>query len=637
MNDYIGKLAWSCWNEGDSLSHAVDSEKPLDLEENWSHDLKVENGILWFSSRDVLLRYASTYVFNEIILPNNDNDQVLFEQLYDIWRKDLDKSENLSGRVLAMAHNTGQLDFMSFASNSIPHAHSVFEVIHVMEKAFPLVDAINLDSLFHFAKISYDKLKGDMMGGRIYQVLVDWLKEHPAYADNIIQIHINDPQENSASLFKSALLSIGEMRPDEAVELVLSYASAENRFISDPAIQAIGHFQYTLPAHQKTYDVALKLVEEILRIDHESQVGTAATALTYLVRQHPSNHASLKLLTRSRPEALYALSEFLFLNVQELGEREWFKYLLMECIHTTPAQKGIIDNLDWVVSSFLKKDDTKLLAIQFLEDWLQAQTHEKSINIDLEALFNNTVYEILNGQHLSFIFTKWMSSSSTSLNQGAFELLRTFETTKGTSLVYDMGFINAMDVKELDLLARRTLGYIYQEDILHSLIWSLTLKDKLDKQILSLVETIFIIHIGYDYPGRTYTFITEKTRGKISKKLKDMGKRIHLSINKYQNALDDLPRLKELVPPHSKIRQFRMAQQNAMEKATEKAEEKSVFRQLVTQIPLKAGLSTFSRNRGEYSEKMQLGSYSHYVSLPRSEVIDPVGSNRRRLLYRTQK
>ena len=151
------------------------------------------------------------------------------------------------------------------------------------------------------------------------------------------------------------------------------------------------------------------------------------------------------------------------------------------------------------------------------------------------------------------------------------------------------------------------------------------------------MEQVFVEYIGYDYPGTTYTFIQERIKGKVPKKIKEVGKRILVSIDNYQNALDALPRLKELKPSSAKLRQFRVAQQLAMKKSMEAAEEKSILRQMVTTISLKAGRSSFSHRAGLVSEKMHLGTYSHSYSLPRSEVTDPVGSNIQRLHFRNQK
>lgn len=637
MGNYIAQLAWSTWNDGNDLNCVIDLNLYPSVDCSLKNEgVKIEGGILFFSTRDVLLNLASQHICDEILTPHNQDNEFLYTQLHNIWRKDLHQDEDLSGRSLALAHNTGKLDFMHFACGAIPHTHSVFDIIHILEKTFPLISNINLDTLFQFSDASYNQLKRDMMGGRIYQVLGDWIVDHQGDADSIIKKYLEEPAEHSIPLFKSALWSIGQLYPDKAIKEVIKFSKSENIRISAPAIEVLGLFKYKFPAHQESYNAALRLVEEILDSKLDNQ-GSAATALTGLIATQPSNHSPLnRLVKNGSPEALYALSQFLFVHLKDFGTEQWFKELLLQCTNVPPSHKRIIDNLDWVLSSFLEKSDNVWLVIQFLENWLRLQETDKSTHVKIDDLFDNTARQIIIDNHLSFIFTKWMSNESSALNQAAFELLLSFEMSKGTSLIFDKNFLDTMDIKNINLLIYQTLGHVYQEDILHSLIWSLTTRDKLKTEMYAMVESVFTVHIGYDYPSKTYAFVTEKIKESRLKKVKELGKRILLSIDDYQSALDELPRLKEFSPRQSKIKAFAIAQQNAMDRASEKAQEKSIFHNLVTRIPLKAGRSTFSHTRGDYSEKMHLASYSTSMTLPRSEVIDPLGANRQRLFYRSK-
>ena len=72
-------------------------------------------------------------------------------------------------------------------------------------------------------------------------------------------------------------------------------------------------------------------------------------------------------------------------------------------------------------------------------------------------------------------------------------------------------------------------------------------------------------------------------------------------------------------------------------KAFEEASKNSIIRQIATTIHLKAGRSSFSMRGGEVGEKMHMSSMSHFMSLPRSESIDKVGSDLQRLHFNLDK
>jgi hypothetical protein len=74
-----------------------------------------------------------------------------------------------------------------------------------------------------------------------------------------------------------------------------------------------------------------------------------------------------------------------------------------------------------------------------------------------------------------------------------------------------------------------------------------------------------------------------------------------------------------------------------MNKSIEEAQKDSIFRQIATEIPIKAGIGTFSFRNGTYSDTSFLKSFSHSVSLPRRYVLDSIGYDISRLYYRIAK
>jgi len=91
------------------------------------------------------------------------------------------------------------------------------------------------------------------------------------------------------------------------------------------------------------------------------------------------------------------------------------------------------------------------------------------------------------------------------------------------------------------------------------------------------------------------------------------------------DTLNALPRLAELRPPPRIQREFAKARDKQMSASMEEAQKGSIMRQLCTEVPLKAGVGSFSFRDGVYGEPTYMKSISHSVSLPMRVAFDSVG------------
>lgn len=105
----------------------------------------------------------------------------------------------------------------------------------------------------------------------------------------------------------------------------------------------------------------------------------------------------------------------------------------------------------------------------------------------------------------------------------------------------------------------------------------------------------------------------------------------------YFRAISDLAARDEFYPSSEKVRRFAKERHRQMTEAMEQASKKSIFRQIATEIPLKAGRRTFRRFNGRYTELTELKGISHSIPVPRTEIADPMGSQRERYLFRRVK
>lgn len=631
-NNTIIEAAWLCWKQS---IDAIEFKSDCELES--SPDWVVSNGMVQFSNPEAIANYAALYVYRHIILPQLESPKALFNSLFDVWKiKATDR--RLPGVALSIAHNNTNLDIFEFAVNSLEFSHTVFRVIHILEGAIPKIDHLNIKSLVAWQVKVHEDLKKDLMGGRLFESLIPWMSENINIAYEIIEWHLNNPIESTAPLYKAALISIGKKDADHALKLVQEHVLLGQVLISSPAIESMGNYDYRLANTKALYIAALDYVDNLINDEALQDLHSVASfTLGNLVSLEITNHTRLnKLVSRNDSKIYYSLSEFLFRNVNEHCDKGWFINLFIGCAKVSIADTGTLNNLDVILHCYAEKAyDT--VAERFLELWLINQELPNADSLDLEAIFDSAIITLLTANKLSSLFTRWMASDSRNLIYGAFNLMHISLINKSfhrAVFEYDIDQLNAMTYETIELLVFRTLGYVYEVDPLISMLWSLT-KVKRDRQkVWSLFEHVFMRHISYDYPGETLNFLEKEILKKMPKGLKEICQKIINSIKYYQEKLDSLPDLKEMRTAYSKRRIISREKQKQMNRAQDEASKKSIIQQLANTIHLKAGTSSFSVNGNRPSEKMHLSSHSYSYTLPRSELIDPVGANRMRLIYR---
>ncbi len=98
-----------------------------------------------------------------------------------------------------------------------------------------------------------------------------------------------------------------------------------------------------------------------------------------------------------------------------------------------------------------------------------------------------------------------------------------------------------------------------------------------------------------------------------------------------------LPKLQELKSSTHDRRLVYNANHKLMQDAMKKAEENSIFRSLVTTVNLKYGKGNFSYFKGSYQEPSYLQPFSHSITLPNSEILNPVNAALSRHLFNIKK
>lgn len=642
-NSTLGELAWRICANKERAPVLVDHP-----EERSALQAALSDGRLLEDDRGVRFadEHAMVLAATEHFL-RTEADRLLaspracFEQLDDVFSREIGKQHRVSGCALAELHNAERLDGFAWGRQAIEAGVGVFDVLHVMEGAVPLFTTARAPAIYDFFAGHYERVKNDLAGGILYAKLPSWLAMLPDIARALKQIHEASPQETSASLYACALHGLILQRFDDGFARALDAACSPTPTVSGPALHMLGRVDYTSPPHIEALEQVIKMCTDIIRTPGHVQLGTATRTLGRLLpaaemRIHPLLEEAAKT---EHPEALYALSETLFQTQEMLRDREWFWLLYLRLSAAKAEHKGILDNIDMVLMGWIRHPERQERVLEFLNAWIANQPLNVIRDVELEKLFDATLHE-LKGQSalLNRAVTAWLLHDDGRYPLVAQKLVSRLRVEGVTSLELDAAIINDLTQDEIRFLLRRILGYIVGDDVQIRLVFSLVRVRDAKNRTFGFVTSVLQDQVGHDYPYQTIKFLEERQSAENEpEEIKTLCKEIRAELQSRLDALHALPDLKEFRPSSMKSRQFSKERHRQMNEAMEEASKDSIWRQITTHIPLKAGRRTFQTINGRYTDPMELKGMSHSVALPRSEISDPAGAARDRLLYRRAK
>ncbi|MGH6634675.1 MAG: hypothetical protein ACRED0_00560 [Gammaproteobacteria bacterium] len=644
MEQELRKLAWAAW----ASWSAEGGTGPFDAIEDLStlqHAL--ESGTLVsdqagvrFSDPNAMVLFAAEYVLGREVATLTASPKTCFERLDEMWVREIGKENLVSGQVLAALHNSRQIDAFAWACEAVEMDVHVFDVLHVMEGALPHFQHAEAATIFRFLAESNEKEKNGVFCGALHRELEGWLPHHPEVARELMRLHEVGPGDRGSGLYGVALHALIQHDFQSGFELAVAATASPERLIARPALNVLGLVEYSYPDRQQALERTLTVCSAIVK-DSEHPLLGAVTAASRLI--HPKEPEVAVLLEEAarthKPEALYALSDFLFRERKNFWDRIWFWPLVMHVAAAEAPHKGTLDNVDCLLSEWLKDATHVLKVIEFLNAWIGNQSSQTLRDPGLVKVFDSTV-ERLAGvpTALSAALTAWLLHPDARYPMVAYNVLSKLRAAGLTNFGLDTSVLDALSEDDLGFLVRRILGYLFGHDIVLPLLFSMVHTRDAMHRTFGFFVGVVRDRLGYDYPEETLSLLKAREQAEdTDAAVKELCATIVREIEARQAAEDALPLLKEFYPSPEKVRRFAKERHRQMAKAMEEAEKEPIFSKFATQIPLKAGRRTFQRLMGRYTDVTELKSISHSIPIPRTEIADPLGSQRERFLFRRAK
>lgn len=638
--DGVGRLALELHRQrGEDLTVEDDSvaylhgdiyEPPL-----WT----VQGNRLVFSSLAARNQCAALQFYRENIDPSTSASVAsAFDLAHELWRYEIGRDDSAAGRFVAILD--GQIKPLELAAHLIGSGErEVFWVLHVAEATLKYLPGITVEELCTLVAVQHPRTEGDLARGMLFNAIENVLADRPEFAWQLYR-HLTSTITNATlNLATSALLALargGDL--GKVLDRVLADAESESEMLAQAALWTIGRL---LNSHDLPVDSTAKCIGTLRKGLQHATADVRRVAMHSIelgARRHRELLDDVLVLGRSRDRgALAVVVQHLFMDSDAIRQDDRLPDFLEVITHVPPDLGRCVDDIDWIVSQLWKDSDQTDLLLGFLRTWILRHGGQKIREDETIERFDQTIAAISERpQVLQRLVTEWLVADEPQLTSACCGLISFLWVRGVRDLSFSRDILDKMDHQAILHLVRRMLGFVYSEEPLLSLTFSLLESRDAPTRTYPIVLTLLTRDVGRNYVEGTLQAITHRMDN-ASDSLKALLESAHKELTAYQKALDDLPMLQELQGPLQLRRAIALRKAADMRKTMDAANEKSVFLKLVKQVPVKAGIGWFSVRDGKVGETSRFGSVSHTVTLPRRAIGDPVGYAIEGLLYRISK
>jgi hypothetical protein len=598
----------------------------------------IEGNELKFTSIEARNHCTAVYIlrkFEKSELPLDARR--VFDEARQLWTHEIGHTDFASGRFLGLISE--RLNILSAGIEVITSsdAHNVFDILRNIGNALPFLAEISMMDIVELAAVQYSKTFGDLAAGMFFNQLSDYLSAHPQLAKELYALVREDMSPTNVNLYGAALLGLaasGQVRVATKLAMADTGSACNERLAC--ALWTLG----LLSHHWAKEPELRKGVHEILKaMGHHSDSNVSQKAWQAL-----SNAAVLQpeliadLLLHAQPDnqaALKVLGNFVFMNLKIVKDQPNLSEILLAL---TDLDAGFTHDLDSVLSRLIKNNTYDQLVYDCLTAWTLKHYGSRTSDEKLSSGFSQTTLELVNKPLLHELITRWLVSDEQILGRAYSDLIGHMWVHGVKQPVFTKEIIDTLNVDDFKYLVRRLIGWTFHEEALLSLTFSLLQANEAKQRTFGWVYSLLVNEVGRNFSHATLEAIQEKLKS-VTPEVAELLNAAQAKLLAYTQAINQLPVRHELRPPLPERIRHSVALKNSREtrEAMDKTNGESIFQQLCTRIPLKAGTGNFSIYDGKISPINRLGSFSSFISLPAQYVVDPLNDEIAKLGFKFAK
>ncbi|MBW8462720.1 hypothetical protein [Acidovorax sp.] len=633
----VGKLARQLQTAGrGELEIEIPAEAQLDL--STTPGASIGDRKLRFARLEDRNSAAALDVLAEFGDPPFD-EQVVWAAAYDLWRREIGNTDMASGRFLAAVHPW--VSVLRLATSRITRPADVFDALHLVEATLPYLEVVELPDVVALCDAEQPHTVNDLAGGAFYHALSRWFGRKPAAARDMVDMLLAQPCKALGNLLGAAWIAWFAADAQASVSRLLEADMRSDLTELHEVTCWIAGRMLTEPSLSAELAPALE-ARILLRITYEDvvqrQAGLRAAGVVLHLRR-TFDEALRARIAAGDQDAAGCVAQALSRNHGDLLQAGIFFVWLPLCVGLGDGFDRALDGLDYSLSQLLRPESAHVEPVlEFLEAWVRIHLRSTIGKREFADRFDACAQALRSHPPLlARVFTRWMLADGQATANAAAHLVSDIRSDGRMAIEFDRAVLDTATEADLLYVVRRMLSFLIEPKQMITLALSLLDLRNAKERVFPFLRWVLYEEVGYDYPGTTSDALRRRAAQELDADARELLGSIAAQLEADISALEMLPRLRELKVPMALRRDLSKARAKEMRSSIHEAQKQSVFAQLVTQVHIKAGETSFQHHGESWTEPMHFASHSVSFEMPRREVLDPVGNAYRRLQLRTTK
>lgn len=485
----------------------------------------------------------------------------------------------------------------------------------------------DIDKLMECISLLVAKLENDYALTRLFKALQKLGECQPRKALDIVNT-ILEIRNNTVIVIHAILKGIGNQKDvDDKIRYLFSH--------SNPEIKRQGYLMLLEKSCEVISSSWIDLIKKEINLQLSNPSSTLLDTITFVIarfkQEIPNAEHDLVLISKSESlRVQHAIITVLADNIH-LNKSEFYRELLLNISVTlNPQNTGLCSQIQYLVLEKLYLENSDLV-VEFIESWIN-QDADRSINVSVfEGLFVN----IYNSDTPSFskLITRWFDSDNALFHLSLQTLFRNLSVKEIAEVELSSEYISGVSDEHINYIIAKIVAYIYFKEQLRSMLYSILRELVGGNRDLTTIKSALIDYVIFNYPS-TIDYLKDKasnTRGVLQSVLLvliDAG-------SDYYEAIKQVSTRNEFCPSETRLKIYNNIYSRELnEKQKDRRSDPSSFLSMIKTIQLRTGKGMFSKLDVGYTDRTEMTKISYSAELPRGELIDPIGQEKQRRIFK---
>lgn len=482
--------------------------------------------------------------------------------------------------------------------------------------------------------------------GKLHRAIEELAKQSQQKAESLLKAFLRRPERRTAELAANVLKVVWSFDPNRAHQKALQLTKAKIAALQRIGTIALAWFRYEHPSNEEELTGTINCLEGLCENSHKDVLPVIARAFGTLIQSLPDgNHRGcviegfLHLSSHENPDIQFAVASCLVHLANDSADADWFWETLDNLSGVPTRHKDTLHNLDLATYGLVENHHERIT--RYLQNVVTGKSHgiaeEKG---RLPDLYENTVIRLIEKQQpaLESTITRWFASKDIRLHQAAADIVGRFiqymRHQPENTIRLNKAELNTLEEQDVHRVICALTGHLEDFKALAVLLISVLSRNPLGERTHNLIVEALEQVVFYNVPSIGSDLRILAMDVNTSEIVRQVIEESLARSEAYYIARKDRPRLKELLPPDSRVHRYDAAQKQPLRSLQDKIFSESGLLSVIPVTQVKYGKSSFSAEHGDITSPVPMESFTTEIDWPRELIIDPLGWTIKRMNWK---